>query len=62
MNDANVYVRDLRHQAKVPENGILTRTLQNDDRTKVILFGFAAGQELSAHITPLSGDADLPQR
>lgn len=37
MNDAYVYVRDLRQQAKVPENGILTQTLQNDDRTNVIL-------------------------
>ena len=66
MNEAYVYVRDLRQQAKVPENGILTQTLQNDDRTKVILFGFAAGQELSAHTAPfpatltfLKGDAQL---
>jgi quercetin dioxygenase-like cupin family protein len=66
MSDTYVYVRDLRQQAKVPENGILTQTLQNDDRTKVILFGFAPGQELSAHTAPfpatltfLKGDAQL---
>jgi len=66
MNDEYVYVRDLRQQAKVPENGILSQTLQNDDRTKVILFGFAPGQELSAHAAPypatltfLKGDALL---
>jgi quercetin dioxygenase-like cupin family protein len=52
MNNAYVYVKDLRQQAKVPENGILTQTLQNDERTKVILFGFAPGQELSAHTAP----------
>ncbi len=52
MSDTYVYVRDLRQQAKVPENGILSQTLQNDDRTKVILFGFAPGQELSAHTAP----------
>jgi quercetin dioxygenase-like cupin family protein len=52
MSDAYVYVRDLRQQAKVPENGILTQTLRNDDRTKVLLFGFAPGQELSAHTAP----------
>src|ERR1035437_2588332 len=46
MTDVHVYVRDIRELAKVPENGILSQTLQNDDRTKVILFGFAAGQEL----------------
>ena len=66
MNDAYVYVRDLRQQAKVPESGILSQTLQNDDRSKVILFGFAPGQELSAHTAPypatltfLKGDALL---
>ena len=66
MNDAYVYVADLRLQAKVPENGILTQTLPNDDRTKVILFGFAPGQELSAHTAPypatltfLKGNAQL---
>ena len=47
-----VYVRDVRQQAKVPENGILSQTLQNDERSKVILFAFAAGQELSAHTAP----------
>jgi quercetin dioxygenase-like cupin family protein len=66
MIDKYVYVQDIREQAKVPENGILSQTLQNDDRTKVILFGFAAGQELSAHTAPfpamltfLKGDALL---
>jgi len=59
-------VQDIREQAKVPENGILSQTLQSDDRTKVILFGFAPGQELSAHTAPfpamltfLKGDALL---
>jgi quercetin dioxygenase-like cupin family protein len=61
-----VYSRDLRQQAKVPENGILSQTLHSDERSKVILFGFAAGQELSAHTAPfpatllfLKGDALL---
>ena len=61
-----VYARDLRQQAKVPENGILSQTLHSDERSKVILFGFAAGQELSAHTAPfpatllfLKGDALL---
>ena len=52
MTDAYVYVKDLREHAKPPENGILSQTLQNDDRAKVILFAFAAGQELSAHTAP----------
>jgi quercetin dioxygenase-like cupin family protein len=52
MTEAYVYVQDMTQQAKVPENGILSQTLQNDERTKVILFGFAPGQELSAHAAP----------
>ena len=66
MTDSYVYLRDLRQQAKVPENGILSQTLHSDERSKVILFGFAAGQELSAHTAPypatlmfLKGDALL---
>lgn len=36
----------------LPEIGadtIVSRTIHNDDQAKVILFGFAAGQELSEH-------------
>lgn len=52
MSDAYTYIDDLAGEVQVPENGILSRTLQNDDRTKVIVFGFAPGQELSAHTAP----------
>jgi quercetin dioxygenase-like cupin family protein len=30
----------------------LSRTLHSDERVKVVLFGFAAGEELSAHTAP----------
>lgn len=40
---------DLAREAEPPADGILSRTLFNDDRLKVVLFGFAAGQELSEH-------------
>jgi quercetin dioxygenase-like cupin family protein len=52
MSEKYVFLADMREQARVPENGILSQTLQNDDRTKVVLFGFAPGQELSAHTAP----------
>ena len=52
MDDNYAYVRDLREQARVPAAGILSQTLHDDGRTKVVLFGFAAGQELSAHTAP----------
>jgi quercetin dioxygenase-like cupin family protein len=66
MNDAYIYHRDLRVHAPLPPDGILSRTLQNDDRSKVVQFIFAPGQELSAHTAPFpailyfaSGSADL---
>jgi quercetin dioxygenase-like cupin family protein len=49
VTETYTYAEDLIQQARVPENGILSQTLQNDERTKVVLFGFAAGQELSSH-------------
>jgi quercetin dioxygenase-like cupin family protein len=52
MTSEYVHCSDLREQARVPENGILSQTLQNDEKSKVILFGFATGQELSAHAAP----------
>lgn len=47
------FIENLLAEVNVPENGILSRTLHNDDRMKVILFGFAPGQELSAHTAPM---------
>lgn len=34
---------------EIPEDSILSRTIYSDERLKVVLFGFAAGQELSEH-------------
>ena len=66
MTTEYVYSPSLIDQVQVPENGILSKTLQNDERTKLVLFGFAPGQELSAHTAPfpatlvfLKGDATL---
>ena len=54
MSTNYTYFADLAAEAQVPENGILSRTLHNDDHVKVVLFGFAAGQELSAHTAPMA--------
>ena len=66
MSDNYVYVQDIREQARVPKDGILSQTLHDDGKTKVVLFGFAPGQELSAHTAPfpailtfLKGEATL---
>lgn len=43
------HITDLASQAEPPEDGILSRTLYNDERVKAVVFGFGAGQELSEH-------------
>jgi quercetin dioxygenase-like cupin family protein len=45
---------NLEAEAPIPENGILSRTLHNDDHVKVLVFGFSEGQELSAHTAPMA--------
>jgi quercetin dioxygenase-like cupin family protein len=40
-------------EIEIPEKGILSHTLYNDEQEKLILFGFAAGEELSAHTAPM---------
>ncbi len=60
------FIANLASEVQVPANGILSRTLYNDERLKVVLFGFSEGQELSAHTAPmpaviqiLEGEAEL---
>jgi quercetin dioxygenase-like cupin family protein len=43
------FLNDLAKEIQLPEKGILSRTLHNDDRLKAVLFGFAQGEELSEH-------------
>lgn len=42
-------IPDLAQAAEAPSDGILSRTLYQDGHIKVVLFAFAAGQELSEH-------------
>ena len=44
------YFEDLATEiSEIPPDSIVSRTLYEDDQHKAILFGFAAGQELSEH-------------
>lgn len=43
------FFSDLATEVTPPEDGTLSRTLHSDDNIKVVLFGFAAGEELSEH-------------
>jgi len=47
-------ITDLREMlATLPADSIVSRTLLQTPTMRVILFGFAAGQELSEHSTPM---------
>ena len=57
-------IENLLKTVEIPQNGTLSRTVYRDDQVKIVLFGFAAGQELSQHtasvpaiIEVLQGDA-----
>lgn len=44
------YIQDLtKLLTELPSDSILSRTVYKDEKIKVILFSFAAGQELSQH-------------
>lgn len=49
MTTSYTHISDLAKEVQPPDKGILSRTLHNDDRLKVVLFGFAQGEELSEH-------------
>jgi len=43
------YIPDLSKEVELPKNGILSRTLHDQGGTKMVIFAFDAGQELSEH-------------
>ena len=60
------FLANLQQEFTLPEKGILSRVLHKDEKVNVTLFGFAAGEELSAHSAPtpavlyfLEGEAEL---
>jgi quercetin dioxygenase-like cupin family protein len=44
-----IFIPDLRGVVQIPEKGIASRILQNDEQLKVILYGLAAGHAMSLH-------------
>jgi quercetin dioxygenase-like cupin family protein len=66
MADAYTHVVNLASEIEPPTDGTLSRTIFQDPRLKVIVFGFSAGQELSEHTSSspaimhfLRGEADI---
>ncbi|GAB4440241.1 MAG: cupin domain-containing protein [Anaerolineae bacterium] len=67
MESTYAYVANLAGKiGEIPADSIVSRTIHSSAAAKTILFGFAAGQELSEHtaakaatLTFLQGEADL---
>ncbi len=66
MSKSYTHIIDLAKEVEPPDDGILTRTLFNDDDVKAVMFGFGQGQELSEHTASMpailhfiSGEASL---
>jgi quercetin dioxygenase-like cupin family protein len=60
------FLANLQQEFTIPEKGILSNVLQKDEFVNITAFGFAAGQELSAHSAPtpavlyfLEGEAEV---
>ena len=49
MTTSYTHILDLVKEAQPPADGILSRTIFQDDKIKAVIFGFAQGQELSEH-------------
>lgn len=49
MNTNYTHILDLAKEAEPPADGILSRTIYQDDPIKAVVVGFGQGQELSEH-------------
>ena len=49
MTNNYTHIVDLAKEAEPPADGILSRTLFNDDHVNAVIFGFGQGEELSEH-------------
>lgn len=55
MNNSHIAIPDVRALlGDIAEESIISRTLYNESTSRAILFGFAPGQELSEHSTPMA--------
>lgn len=43
------FLENIADPAAIPPEGILSRTIHDDDQVRAVLFGFAASEELSEH-------------
>jgi quercetin dioxygenase-like cupin family protein len=54
-------IESLVKSIEIPKDGTLSRTLHRDNAVKVVLFGFAGGQELSQHTAAVPAFIEILQ-
>jgi quercetin dioxygenase-like cupin family protein len=66
MSDRSLKTVSLAEAVEPPDDGIISRTIYNDESLKAVAFGFGIGQELSEHTASTSavmhflrGEADV---
>jgi quercetin dioxygenase-like cupin family protein len=53
MHNGYSFTPNILGEIQIPPKGILSHTLYNDEQIKIIVFGFAAGEELTSHTAPM---------
>jgi len=60
MSELYTYIADpLAQLTEIPTESIVSRTLIAEPAVRVILFGFASGQELTEHKTPMAATIQI---
>lgn len=54
-------IESLVKSIEIPKDGTLSRTIHRDDNVKIVLFGFAGGQELSQHTASVPAVIEIVQ-
>jgi len=64
--DTYTFLNNLTAEVEIPSKGILSRPIFNDDHLRVVLFGLAAGEDMTEHTTSMeatlhfiTGEAEL---
>lgn len=55
------FIQNLATSLEIPKDATLSRTIRHDDQVKVVLFGFAGGQELSQHTASVPAMVQIVQ-
>lgn len=56
-----IAIDDLRKTIEIPKDGTLSRTIHQDARAKIVLFGLAGGQEMSRHTAASAAIVEILQ-